>query len=423
MNLEPAVEKSIRRNKREVALHRAIAVVPLLLIVAGTVLLVIWARTITAGVPSGLKMETGTQASTIAMFFARLLPMFGMFYVAISRLMTPARQQFKDLTTRAAQYDEAALAGFQGDLASVGIGMGVEVPAVEVVAVPTPTAFAFKERCADRIAVTPTLLGAGLSQAEREAVMAHELAHTVDGDGLLEPSVWRGATGIAFIAAPLIVMMTGILGGFSLERMMVVMLVPMMLLVVGWPIALWLLVRRYSIDSAKSLDQYTDILADSVATKVTGNPDAMKSAISKLKELIDAAPQMPSETIAFGHMFIGPLKEWPIVATELLPTTQTMMTPEIPDRRGPSSGLWGVLSSPVGGKHLVPPWPPGREGYSSDVEYMNAKAARTQMGPFIEWQHELISERLINLEYIEQNRWQAFEVRGGRITTKPSSWE
>jgi Zn-dependent protease with chaperone function len=158
-------------------------------------------------------METGTQASTIAMFFARLLPMFGMFYVAISRLMTPARQQFKDLTTRAAQYDEAALAGFQGDLASVGIGMGVEVPAVEVVAVPTPTAFAFKERCADRIAVTPTLLGAGLSQAEREAVMAHELAHTVDGDGLLEPSVWRGATGIAFIAAPLIVMMTGILGG------------------------------------------------------------------------------------------------------------------------------------------------------------------------------------------------------------------
>jgi len=165
MNLEPAVEKSIRRNKREVALHRAIAVVPLLLIVAGTVLLVIWARTITAGVPSGLQMETGTQASTIAMFFARLLPMFGMFYVAISRLMTPARQQFKDLTTRAAQYDEAALAGFQGDLASVGIGMGVEVPAVEVVAVPTPTAFAFKERGVDRIAVTPSLLGAGLSQA------------------------------------------------------------------------------------------------------------------------------------------------------------------------------------------------------------------------------------------------------------------
>jgi hypothetical protein len=36
---------------------------------------------------------------------------------------------------------------------------------VEVVAVPTPTAFAFKERGVDRIAVTPSLLGAGLSQA------------------------------------------------------------------------------------------------------------------------------------------------------------------------------------------------------------------------------------------------------------------
>jgi len=45
------------------------------------------------------------------------------------------------------------------------------------------------------------------------------------------------------------------------------------------------------------------------------------------------------------------------------------------------------------------------------------------MGPVVQLHKELIAERLINLDYIEQNRWQLFQVSHGRITTRPSGWE
>jgi len=352
MNLEPAVERSIKHNRRRLALHRARAVIPLIVIIAATVALVVWTRMALSSqkVPS-IQPDSSARAVLIAMFFGRLLPVFAMMYASVSRMMSPAREQFKDLTTKARRFDETKLAGFQSDLKSVGIGMGVEVPTVEVVAVPTPTAFAFRERGVDRIAVTPALLDAGLSQSEREAVMAHELAHVVDGNALLEPSVFRGVVGVFFIAAPLLVALTGVLPGLSLAGMAVLVLIPLLLLLLGWPLAIWLLVRPYTLETTRELDHYSDVLADSIAVKVTGNPDAMKSSITRLKEMTEAAPQMPSESIAFGHMFIGPLKEWPLVTGELLSTSRTMMMSEVSYERpnGPSSSWLGFLTDPVGG--------------------------------------------------------------------------
>ena len=418
MNLEPAVVSSIRENKRRVQLHRARAIIPLAAIIAVTVFFILWTRSAFTSSPTipGLDMDYAPKTQMIVVFVGRLVPMFGMMVATVYRLLTPARRQFKDLTTRSAHFDQSRLEAFQSDLASVGIGMGVRVPEVVVVAVPTPTAFAFKERGVNRIAVTPALLDAGLSQAEREAVMAHELAHVVDGNALVEPSVLRGVYGIFFIAAPLLVMLTGIFGGLSLPGMMIAMFVPWVLLMLGWPLALWLLVRPYTIQTTKDLDHYSDVLADSIAVKVTGNPDAMKSSITRLRDMIEAAPQMPSESIAFGHMFIGPLKEWPLVASELLPTTGTVMmrqkSYQMPN--GPAPGWLGFLSGKA---------PAGREGYASNLDYKNAQVARELMGPVVQLHKELIAERLINLDYIEQNRWQLFQVSHGRITTRPSGWE
>lgn len=385
------------------------------------------------------------------MFVLRLLPLFVMFYVAFRRLLGPARRQYKALTVRAGRYDEGELASFKSDLDGVAIGMGVRAPGIVVVAVPTPTAFAFRERAVDYIAVTPALLEAGLSQAEREAVLAHELAHSVDGDALLEPNAWRGMTGALFILAPLVVLLASLLGGVSPEKLMVMILVPMLLLVIGWPLAIWLLVRPYNLNAMKSLGLYSDVLADSVAVKVTSNPDALKSAIVKLRDLTAEAPRMPSESIGFEHMFIGPLKKWPLITGELLPTVDLLMGTQ--DGRAPeesplahsSNRFVRALFTPIGGPRnygseqqpadYSEPSPEAlsvrrteplgslTETLFSKQDYAIRQDTLGQMEPFIAWQKGLIAERLTNLDNIEQNRWQAFDLESGRAMVKPSSWE
>jgi hypothetical protein len=60
---------------------------------------------------------------------------------------------------------------------------------------------------------------------------------------------------------------------------------------------------------------------------------------------------------------------------------------------------------------------------STSLQYEAAQSMVQQMGPYIAWQRELAGKRLLNLDLIEQNRWQAFEVRAGRVITPPSKWE
>src|SRR5659263_662635 len=86
----------------------------------------------------------------------------------------------------------------------------------------------------------------------------------------------------------------------------------------------------------------------------------------------------------------------------------------LPDAERSGTGLAGfpVRESPGG--------PRGRRLQPRLQERPGGKRAD---GPVVQLHKELIAERLINLDYIEQNRWQLFQVSHGRITTRPSGWE
>ncbi len=435
MELEPAVVKSIRQNKRAALLYRSLAAVPLIIIIVLCVLLAVWQYTYKSPldrISGELAREHGRRLGLlfVVLFLVRLLPFVAMFIIAGRRIMTPVRNQYIAFTRRARDYDRRKFAGFLDSLEGVGIGLGARRPEAVVLELETPNAIAFTEKGKHYVGVTAELLSADLSRNARDAIMAHEMAHIMDGDTLRAPTLWRGFTGALFILAPLAVLATGVVANPAGLISGPMIYAPTLIMLIGYPLAIWMTARQYKDFRAER--HHNDILADSIAAKVTGNPGGLREAIMKVREGVIASPVMPSETIGFPHMFVGPLKEWPLVRDQLVPPVSALVTrqgeyyggfPQGLSRAsyGSGKGWLGVLTRPLGlspGRDRLPPVLP-----VTPAEYRAAESARRKMGPYIEWQREIIARRLDNLDLIERNKWQAFEVRAGRVITPPSKWE
>jgi Zn-dependent protease with chaperone function len=445
LNLEPAVIKSIRENRRAVALYRGLAAIPLLAVIALCVGLAIWQSSIRSPLDQISRdmpdlLGGGASSMFVVTLGIRFVPMIVMFFVALRRLMIPVQRQFADLTKRAERFDAARLQPLMASLEGVSIGLGVPQPELAVLELETPNAIAFSERGRKYVGVTAALLSAEISQNERDAVMAHELAHIVDGDYLKQPTIWRGANGLLFMLAPLVVLLTGLIRNPASSLSLAMIFAPIVIMYIGYPLAIWMTARQYR--DFRAARYHNDILADSVAIKVTDNPGAMRTVIQKLRDGMLAAPVMPSETIGFTHMFVGPLKRWPVVRDQLMPSTASLLNNRGDIRydnavtpayvfanssnrfvRALGTPLETLGASPAerraAEEHLLPDGNPA----ATNVQYGAAQAMLKQMDPYIAWENKLVSERLVNVDLIEENRWQAFEVRAGRVITAPGRWE
>jgi Zn-dependent protease with chaperone function len=210
VNLEPQVVKSINDHRRAERFHRALAMLPLITVVAISGALLA-GQLILRGLGYTLMNndipDSVVAYSLIAIPLALLLVMF---YFVIRKYFKPVRRQFAGLTRRAEKYDRNGFARFEEALGAVCIGMGVGPPELAVLDLQTPNAAAFTERGKTRVGVTEELLKTDLSQGEREAVMAHEFAHITAGDALKAPSLVRGLNVALFLIAPAVVLLIGI---------------------------------------------------------------------------------------------------------------------------------------------------------------------------------------------------------------------
>ena len=173
---------------------------------------------------------------------------------------------------------QAGLAPYLQAASSLAIGSGVREPEVVVLDAPTANALAFRSAGKWFIGITGAALYASLTPQQSEALTAHELSHLVIGDGFTVPDR-RGRTIVGLVFGLLILgpfVFSSFLFGFS------------------WYISLgmflWAFVcLLWALPTGRMLQKNDDILADTVAVKLTFNPNALKETIEKLEDLYTSA--------------------------------------------------------------------------------------------------------------------------------------
>lgn len=402
MALEPQVEQSIRNHRKSVLLHRVLPLLPLLilLILAVTVLSVVGKGWATGG-DDPLFTRSFNPLVLILMLALPLVFAGIPFFL----LLRPATKQFNSLLSEAGSVDGFEYERFRNRLEAVSIGLGIRAPELAVLDFPTGNTLSFNRRGAT-VGVTGELLQSGLSGSEIEAVMAHQAAHVAAGDSLRSPNFLRGTAGILVILISLVVPAFYIVKRPGYLEVMLLVFVYVILSFIAVILSMRLWLRPYSISRLNPEYYYGDILADSVATKLTGNPGALESAIKKVRDGVADAEEMPGQTIAYTHLFVSPLKRWGVDLDTRVPTIMEAM----PVRRGADPATRAITK-----------WLGGPAATSYDPHLQTIISG--QMEGFVQWESRLIEARLENLRQIKKNRWEAFEVLDSRLVVPPDRWD
>lgn len=299
MNLEPPVIERIEEEKRKGRWNRRILTTGTVLAPLG-VLIVFFASLIFSWRANTLDLVI--RSTSVARDFRLIgLPFF--IAIGIAAFMNAvAVYRYYNLTARPfANFDPILFDRFSNGLEGVAIAAGVDPPSLVVEGTPGLGTFAFVpltiragSEPTDRyvratrspvVAVTDGAMGLDLYDQECEALMAHELAHIMTGDVLLPPD-WSNPYGFAFL-------WPAILGIVSLVALVVLMAAgyafsgwhyPFIIFFVYLVVFSPLFFGRLLSDRLDVTDKHNDLLADSIAAKMTSNPLALKSAIEKLGE-------------------------------------------------------------------------------------------------------------------------------------------
>ncbi len=225
--------------------------------------------------------------------------------IAASLVRSRARQNLKDFYTET-EYDRAQYASFKDALEGVCIGLGMEPPALKVLGIGTVNSMAFRDKGKPGVGVTAEALAAGLSRSVKEAMMAHEMAHIALGDYFLASS----SAGFEYAGYGL-----GVL--FLLMAALVTVAINVYLLIFLLPLAVPLLVvmaDRKLRRKTRILYRHNDMLADTIAAKLTSDPESLRKAIEELWSLSEKTRAVIPKTAHFqGYLFVTrPLEAGPI---------------------------------------------------------------------------------------------------------------
>jgi len=390
MAFEPQVEKSIRQHRQRRKTYDLIVITPIVVFILISLIFMAVNIASSGGDQQGSLFDTDSVDPEMQSIlsglrlFGVLVPilaififMFQMGQIGFTRLV-PVLKDFNSFTVRATEYNHHHLQRFQDSLQAVSIGSGIPTPTLAVLNCPTANAVAFREKGTMTVGITRELLEAGLSAHEAEAVMAHEVSHIVSGDDLRSPNAafYLGGAIYVFLTVVLCIGFAFTVKDPTAFFITSTLLLPLLALISA-PLSLYLMMRPYSISALNPVYFHNDVFADSIAAKLTGNPKALTGAIVSLTGLMNSSMEMPKQKSVFTQLFIGPLKRWPL---ELPKSTRSV----------------------------------------SRGEYRAMK--ENEMDRFIGWENKLLRARLDNLKMIEQNKWEAFQVRGGRPIVPPDKW-
>jgi Zn-dependent protease with chaperone function len=172
------------------------------------------------------------------------------------------------------------LAYFKDGLQGSSLAVGTNPPPLKVVDIKGVSTLSINlENGRPTVVLTPDALNAGLTKAEAEAIMAHELSHILIGDEVF--IVAKSRFDLFMWSALLLTV------AFGMMSMMLSAMAKNSFIWYATPCCLSavFLLCFLGVKLLSQRSSHDDLLADSIASKITNNPGALKSAISKLAQL------------------------------------------------------------------------------------------------------------------------------------------
>jgi len=369
MNLDKDVLDKIRSRRRRLRAQQASALCVTAAGLAAVLVLVIVPFWLGNNTWSFLVKKTGMAGIVWAgIIVAALLGVLGVAFFLVARSRDLA--VFAGLTARASGYDLKRLALFLNALDTAATRAGIEAPYLAVLDSDRANAISYTREGAPAIGVTSGALGAGLTFPEAQAIMAHELANAITGDHLRRPGAaeFDGASlGLLWLLAlvSLVAVTITRLGHGSIFTFAVILAILAFLVLVS----LWL-------KHIGKVSEPDTVLADSIAMKITGEPDAMEAVLKKIDKLVSGgkgAP-FPSSELGLRNLFVPPHR-WSDTPAGFL-------------RRRSKE-----LSYNLNEKGLK----------------RRAKSIQESMEELAAFSEDLLADRLSNIEAIKDGTWGAFE--------------
>ena len=290
--------------------------------------------------------------------------------IAVTQVRSRVRKNLKDFY-RETDYDRAEYESFKSALESVSIGLGMSPPTLDVLGIPTVNSIAFREGRKPGVGVTAEALKAGLSRSEKEAMMAHEIAHITLGDYFLASS--SASFEYAGYGLGVLFLLMAVLVTIAINVYLLIFLLPLFA-----PLIVVLADRRLR-QKKKILYRHNDLLADTIAAKLVSNPESLRKTIEKLWALSEETRAVIPKTAHFqGYLFISrPLESGPIKMVTYNGTASG-------DEAGNS-----IESGKTGTSKIY--WVPGK----------------TESGTW--FAYETVKSRIANLKAIEMGHWTELE--------------
>lgn len=192
----------------------------------------------------------------------------------------------------ARQVTRADSPDFYGLVEDLARKANMPMPKVYIIPSESPNAFATGRNPQNAAVAATQGIMRILSRAELEGVMAHELAHVLHRDTLISTIAATFAGAISMLASML--KWAAIFGGRSADDEGGGLVGGLAMAIVA-PIAAMLIQMAVS--------RSREFMADEQGAKLSGQPQALASALQKLQQAATAAP-MAEATPATSHMFI-----------------------------------------------------------------------------------------------------------------------
>ena len=281
MQLEPVVLERISEERRRRSRQRFVFILPVLASVLGIVIAigaVFYARSYA---PKSMQ-NVGVYVFLASFYFVFMLVLY-----TVGPIRVREKPQFLEAFAKPEPGD--SVGGFGSALENVSSRLGVTPPEMMLLALPRTGTASVKLSGKDYVAVAKEVLSAGFSLEEREALMAHELAHIQLDQAVRRPAFWRldkltmlswEIGGVFALDAVFALLLVGIVGkthqapAYAAAAAIVVLSVVV-------PILIWRLLRN----RLTMMSGHDDILADSIACKITSDPEALARSLKKLRSL------------------------------------------------------------------------------------------------------------------------------------------
>jgi heat shock protein HtpX len=211
----------------------------------------------------------------------------------------------------------------------------VPKPDVAVARTDLPNAFAVGRRESGTVVVTTALLET-LDAEERDAVLAHELAHLKNRDASLMTVAWVLPTVTYYLAALAFYVLYGLFkllsfgGGSGGDRDGRALAVGIVVITVSALVTLTVSAMFWcgSVLIHRVLSRYREYAADRAAAEITGSPAALASALDALDESMPEVPDRDLREFDGGAeaLYVAPLEsrafgDKELVSTDVFPET------------------------------------------------------------------------------------------------------